>query len=358
MNTASHPTRRLGVDFSSNANDFELEVAFEARPSETLVLVGPNGAGKSTCVRTLAGLRQIDRGSITCGDSVWDDPSQNTFVQPQDRRIGVVFQDFRLLPHLSVLDNVAAGPRFRGQARNDARRTARGWLDRFSLSSLEGRSPQQLSGGETQRVALVRALASEPSVLLLDEPLSAIDSSERLALRRLLGEVLAAFGGPRILITHDVQDAFALADRIVVLENGHVSQQGSLAQICRAPRSRYAADFVGVNRIEGLVADGRLALEDDAVLVVDPGTPDGLTTVTIHPRAISLFPEPPVGSPRNVFELRVGSIESGLERARIRLNGSLPCVAEVTKESVRQLQLEPGRRIWVAVKATEVHACD
>lgn len=225
--------------------EFDLDVAFHVNDGETLAVLGPNGAGKSTMLRCLLGLTPIDNGWIALHDTVLDDVDTDVFVEPDRRRIGAVFQDYLLFRHLSVVDNVAFGLRARGTKRAESRLAARAVLERFDIDHLGDRFPSQLSGGESQRVALARALTTEPRAIVLDEPLAALDVTTRRSVRDELRRFLDGFAGPRIIVTHDPMDARRLADRILVIENGRVSQEGGIVDVIRHPASPYVAALFG-----------------------------------------------------------------------------------------------------------------
>lgn len=331
------------------ALQFDLDVA----AGETLALVGPNGAGKSTCVQLLAGLLPLASGTLQLGAQVFDAPAAGTFVLPEARAVGYLPQQPLLFPHLSVRDNVAYGLRARGTDATTARQRAEQWLERVGLAGFAARRPAELSGGEAQRVALARALATEPRLLLLDEPLAAIDASGRLALRQELQRHLATFAGPRLVVTHDAQDAFVLGDRIAVLEGGRIVQVGTSTEITSQPRTPYVADLIGLNFLRGTVHDSVFHLDGGAQLVVAT-TVEGPAIATVHPRALSLFAERPSGSPRNVWMATVAAIDPTLVGRRVRLGGPLPLVAEVTAAAVAELRIGAGSAVWVSLKATEV----
>ncbi len=229
----------------TSRDDFVLDLAFEVAPRETLAVVGPNGAGKSTLLRCLLGLVPLRSGRIVLGDHVLDDVDADTFVEPERRRIGAVFQDHLLFRHLSVLDNVAFGMRAIGATKKDSRLAARALLERFGVERLADRDPSRLSGGEAQRVALARALAIEPRAIVLDEPLAALDVTTRRSVREELASFLRTFEGPRILVTHDPVDARRLADRVLIVENGVAVQHGSIADVEREPATEYVAMLFG-----------------------------------------------------------------------------------------------------------------
>ncbi len=338
-----------GTQRGSLACRFDIDVA----DGETVALVGPNGAGKSTCLRVVAGLLPLAEGRLACGGDVLDEPQAGTFVPSEQRGVGWLPQDALLLPHASVFDNVAYGLRARGATAPAVRAGVAAALQQVGLPDFGPRRPSELSGGEAQRVALARALAPKPRLLLLDEPLSAVDASARLLLRQELQRHLTGFAGPRLLVTHDVLDAFVLADRIAVLEGGRIVQVGTAAEIGVRPRSQFVADLVGLNFLRGEVRDSVFTTQDGGRLVV-ASTVEGPAVATVHPRAIALFHERPAGSPRNVWQATVEAIEPALTGRRVRLAGAVPLVAEVTAAAVRELGLAAGRSIWIALKATEV----
>ena len=235
----------LSAVIHATRGNFRLDVSFDVADGETLAVLGPNGAGKSTILRCLLGLVPLDTGRIVLGDHVLEDTTNNLYVEPENRRVGAVFQDYLLFRHLSVIDNVAFGLRARGARKESARLTARAHLERFEVEHLADRRPSQLSGGEAQRVALARALAVDPKVLLLDEPLAALDVTTRRTVRDELSLFLSAFGGPRLIVTHDPADARRLADRVLIVEHGSVVQHGSILDVMRDPATPYVAALFG-----------------------------------------------------------------------------------------------------------------
>ena len=286
-------------------------------------------------------------------DAVMDDPAAGTFVVPERRGVGVVFQDYLLFPHLTVLENVAFGLRSRGVARAEARRRAQAWLARVGLADRAGAKPGSLSGGQQQRVALARALVTEPRLVLLDEPLAALDVGTRTELRRDLRTHLATFGGARVLVTHELLDAVALADRLVVLEDGRVAQSGAVHEVTTRPRSRYVADLVGVNLLRGVAQGHEITLDGGGVVITaDPVAGD--VYVAIQPHSVSLHRAQPEGSPRNVWSGRVRGVDLLGDRVRIHVDGAVPIVAEVTAGAVGDLGLHDGVDVWATVKATDV----
>ncbi|WP_031157791.1 ABC transporter ATP-binding protein [Streptosporangium roseum] len=327
---------------------FRLDIDLEVASGQVVALLGPNGAGKTTALRALAGLTAMDGGHITL-----DGDPLHTFAAER-RPIGVVFQDYLLFPHLSALDNVAFGPRCHGASRADARRTAAAWLRRVGLAEHADARPRQLSGGQAQRVALARALAVEPRLLLLDEPLAALDAHTRLEIRSRLRRHLADFDGAVVLVTHDPLDAMVLADRLVVIENGAVVQQGTPAEVARRPRTDYVARLVGLNLYRGTATGQQVRVGDMLLSVADHL--DGPAFVAFSPAAVALYRTRPDGSPRNLWQATIEGLERHGDNVRIHLEGPLTASADVTPAAVADLDLSPGRRVWASVKATETHA--
>ncbi len=341
---------RIGVGLGG----FELAAELHLVPGEVVALLGPNGAGKSTVLRCLAGLLPLDDGQIELDGVVMDDPERDLFVEAEDRPIGVVFQEYLLFAHLSVRENVAFGVRAHGVRAASARRTADEWLERMGLGGFGSRFPRELSGGQAQRVALARALATEPRLLLLDEPLAALDAGTRSHVRRDLRQHLSTFAGMRVLVTHDPVDAFSLADRVVVLESGQIVQAGTMTDVTAHPRSRYIADLVGMNLIAGVGADGGFVADGGAVVVAADRVPAGRAFAAVRPQAVALHRQPPEGSPRNSWQCIVIDVDHRADRVRVQLAGPISLVAEITPAAMISLDVRPGEQMWAAAKATEV----
>jgi len=344
----------LELDLRVRRGTLDVDVSLRVERGELVAILGPNGAGKSTLLRCVAGLLALDDGRLTLDATVLDDPAADVFVPPEQRPIGVVFQDYLLFPQLSVLENVAFGLRARGVDRRAARRRAAEWLERVGLTAYAGSRPSGISGGQAQRVALARALATDPQVLLLDEPLAALDVGTRSEVRRDLRRHLDSFDGVRLLVTHDPVDAYVLADRVVILEHGTVSQTGPLADVAARPRTPYVAELVGLNLVAGTFDAGGLVTPTGGVVTAAGPLPSGAGFASIRPQAITLHRSRPEGSARNVWELTVADVDQHHDRARVRLSGALTLVAEVTPAAVAELAVRPGDSLWASVKATDV----
>jgi molybdate transport system ATP-binding protein len=341
---------RVAVDIGTLRLRAEVTVA----PRERLAVLGPNGSGKSTLLRCLAGLLALDEGFVIVDGVTLDDPAEGRFVPAEQRAVGVVFQDYLLFPNLSAVENVAFGLRAAGTPRREARQTALEWLGRVGLDDHAEHRPGELSGGQAQRVALARALVRDPRVLLLDEPLAALDVSVRGDVRRDLRRHLDSFDGVTVLVTHDPVDAYALADRVVILEAGRITQQGSLSEVTTHPRSAYVAQLVGLNLVSGDLRDHTLTTASGGSVVTADAIGDGPAFVAVRPQSVALHRHRPEGSARNVWEVSVGDIDVHHDRVRVRLDGDVPLVAEITANAVADLEVRPGEPMWASVKATEI----
>ncbi|MCZ2823157.1 ABC transporter ATP-binding protein [Modestobacter sp. VKM Ac-2982] len=344
MSLAAHVVVRRG--------SLELDVQLAVADGEVLAVLGPNGAGKSTVLRVLAGLLPPDGGRVVVdGDQVWDSPEEHR--PAHERSLGMVFQDHLLFPHLSVTDNVAFGLRTRGVRRTDARATAGDWLARVGLTGLGDRRPGQLSGGQAQRAALARALVGEPRVLLLDEPLSALDARTRLTVRAELHRHLTDYTGSAVLVTHDPVDAMALATRVVVVEDGRVVQAGTPAEVARRPRTDYVARLVGLVLLAGTAAGTTVELDGGGAVAVAEDVA-GPVFVAVRPESVALYLSRPAGSPRNVWPLRLVAATPHGSVVRCDLAGEVALTADITATSFAELGLAPGAGVWASVKASEV----
>ncbi|MBA3741815.1 ABC transporter ATP-binding protein [Sporichthya sp.] len=351
----TEPVPGLDVNFHVGRGNFNLVLELTVSPGRTTALLGPNGAGKSTALRVFTGLLRPHDGYVRLDGLTLDGPGVH--VPPEKRPVGVVWQDYRLFPNLSALDNVAFGLRTRGVNKADSRATAAVWIERMGLTEHAGKRPSSLSGGQAQRVALARALAPEPKLLLLDEPLAALDARTRLDVRTNLRKHLADFGGATVLVTHDPLDAMVLASDVLVLEDGAAVQRGAVAQVARHPQTDYVARLVGLNLYRGTADADGVRLADGTLIAavmahLAPHDPAEVM-VAFPPSAVSIFTERPVGTPRNVFNAHITDMELHAGSVRLHLEGSLDVLADVTAGAVAELDLVPGREVWATVKATE-----
>lgn len=352
MNSDAQSVGDLDIDIRVTRGEFELSARLTARAGRVTAIVGPNGSGKSTLLRVIAGLEPIQQGLIRLGDRVLDD-GRTTFVPAEKRPIGMVFQDYLLFPHLNVLDNIAFGVQSRGETRQVARQAAREWLAEFDLSELASRRPAQLSGGQAQRVAVLRALATKPEALLLDEPLAALDAGTKTRMRGELSRRLTEFPGVALLVTHEPLEALVLADHICVLEGGRVVQSGLVEDVAARPASDYVAALMGVNLLRGSAHEGRMRLDSGGELIIASST-EGPVFATIRPSAVTVHQHQPEGSARNSWIARVEGLEEIGDRVRVVFAGEPGLLVDVTATSVATLGLVPGASAWLAVKATEI----
>ncbi len=330
-----------------------LDVDLAVAPGRVLVVLGPNGAGKSTLLSVLAGLLRPDAGRVVLGDTVLDEPGAGRHVPPYERPVGMVFQDYLLFPHLSTVDNIAFGLRSRRVPKARARAEAREWLDRVGLADYAKAKPGDLSGGQAQRVALARALVGNPKLLLLDEPLAALDARTKLEVRADLRRHLAEFSGATVVVSHDPIDAMALADEVAVIEAGRVVQSGSAGEVARRPRTDYVARLIGLTLLSGVAEGTHVRLDaGGSVAIAEPAS--GSVYVAIRPEAVAIYPTQPQGSPRNVWPARVASATPHGSAVRCDLSGPVPLTADLTATSFAELGLVPGSEVWASVKAHEV----
>ena len=346
----------FSVDAAVAARGFE--VALSLDPAETVAVLGPNGAGKSTLLAVIAGLLRPDRGRAEVdGRILFDLPPAGgngtaAWTAPHRRGTALLAQEPLLFPHLSALENVAFGPRSAGVPRRAAREAALRWLEQVDAEDLAFRRPGELSGGQAQRVAVARALAANPDVLLLDEPMAALDIHAAPLLRRLLKQVLA--GRRAIIVTHDVLDAYMLADRVVVMENGRITEEGTTREVFRRPRSSFAAGLAGLNLVAGaMTATGirsagglEFAGHHDA-----PPIPGQAGVAAFPPSAVSVFLSQAHGSPRNSFPVTITDLEPHGDQIRVRA-GELS--ADVTPAASADLALAPRLGVDFVVKAAAV----
>ena len=353
----------LSLATQLHRGEFSLELELEVEPGEVLAVLGPNGAGKSTLLGILSGLLRPDAGHLRVGDRTLIDVAAGEFVPTHRRGIGLLAQQALLFPHLSALANVAFGPRAQGVARAVADERARELLTQVGVGELTARRPAQLSGGQQQRVALARALAPQPGLMLLDEPLAALDVDATPAMRSLLRRVLRDGKQTALLVTHDALDALVLADRVLVLDRGRIAEQGAAHEVLARPRSAFSARIAGLGLIPGVAVEGGVRTVDGveiqggAVEVTD-GEP---AVAVFPPSAVAVFTERPQGSPRNVFRVRLAALEPRGDTVRLRAAAPAGApdwvdglAADVTPAAVAELGVDPGDEVWFTVKAAEV----
>jgi ABC-type sulfate/molybdate transport systems ATPase subunit len=345
----------LEVSARDQLREMELDIELAVGEGRRAAIVGPSGAGKSTVLRIIAGLRKPDPGRVAMGGEVWQDSDREINLRPEERACGFMFQDYALFPHLSAWRNVAFGMTGHRQAR---RERALEQLRRFGVESLADARPATLSGGERQRVALARSLARDPSVLLLDEPLSALDTHTRAGAGRELIAALRDAGAIAIVVTHDFSEAALLADQIFVMDNGRVVQRGTAAELSARPTSAFVADFAGSAVLNGVArpaAGGLTEVElDGGGTLRSTDLIRGSVVALVFPWEISLEPagRASESSALNRLPVEVVSVTEIGNRVRVGMSAPQPLTAEVTAESIRSLGLRPGVRASATWKAT------
>jgi molybdate transport system ATP-binding protein len=332
----------LHFDIAVGRRAFTVELALDLGVAP-FALVGPSGAGKTTVLRALAGLITPDAGTITVGGDVWFDGARGIDVPPERRSVGLVFQDYALFPHMTVADNVGYGGRSRVIE----------LLESFGIAHLERERPGDLSGGERQRVALARALARNPDVLLLDEPLAALDAHTRASVRGELREILERLALPTLVVTHDFQDATALAERVGVIVEGKLVQEGAPADLLAEPATRFVADFTGGNLIPGHARttgdDLTEVLLDDGTRVISTDVGEGRVGIVVYPWEVTVARSAPVDSAQNHIRGSIATLVPVANRMRVRVG---PLTAEITAASAQRLALRPGDVVVASFKAS------
>lgn len=337
----------------ADRGELALEVAVRAEPGETVAVVGPNGAGKSSVLRSIAGLLPLRAGEIQLDGRVLDSPETARFLPAGERQIGTVFQDNLLFPHLKVVDNVAFGLRSTGTRRGESLRRSAEWLERLGIGDLRSRRVSELSGGQARRVAIARAMVTNPRLVLLDEPFTGLDATARRELQHTLLNGLGPSEVPRVIVTHDPSHAHSLADRMVVVEDGRVTQRGTPAQIRSHPATSYVAELFGINLLPGVGRGRTVSLDDGGPeLVVAERVPSGQVVVAVDPSTVALHALPPAGSPRNTWQTTVADVHQRGGVVRVYVNDPVSLAIDVTEGAVRELGLAPGASVWVAIKAT------
>jgi molybdate transport system ATP-binding protein len=343
----------LEADIQLRLSRLNLDTAFTVAAGEVLALLGPNGSGKSTTLRALVGLLPLTGGRVVLDGTVLEDPAQQIKIPPEKRPIGLMFQDYLLFPHLTALENVAFGLRAQGIDKKTAREKASQAMARLDLDGLAEAKPGSMSGGQQQRVAMARALVTDPKLLLLDEPLAALDVSTKTDVRRLLRETLRQSNAANVLVTHDLLDAVALGDRMVVIQDGGIVQTGTPAEVTARPRSRYVADLVGVNLLRGTANGTVLELDGGGQLTcAEPAT--GPLLAVVAPAAVSVSRQRPEGNEVNTWPGQIGAVDLMGDRVRVRTEGTPAITAEVPPAAVDELKLDDGGELWASVKPTAI----
>ncbi len=344
----------MRLDAQLSLPERELDLSLSVAAGRTLAVLGPNGAGKSTALASIAGLLRPERGRITLDDRILfsSNDSSSAWVPPHSRGVALLAQEARLFPHLSVLDNVAFGPRSAGMPRDQARERAREWLAQVDAEAFADRRPSALSGGQAQRVAIARALATEPHLLLLDEPLSALDVESAPAIRQLLRRVLV--DRTTVLVTHDILDAVLLADDVAVVEAGRVVEQGPTSRVLTRPTSGFAARIAGLNLVRG-TAHGTTVSTAAGLRVeglAEDDLAEGQAAVAVFsPNAVGVYRDAPAGSPRNVIRGTVTELEPHGHQVRVH---TAYLSADITPAALAELDLGPGAEVVFTIKASEV----
>ncbi|MCU1684464.1 MAG: modC [Amycolatopsis sp.] len=350
----------LHAEIELTRDTFDLSVAFDVPAGGVLAILGPNGSGKSSVLSCLSGLLSPRRADIQLAGRVL--VGGRVDLPPYARAIGLLSQDPMLFPHLSVLDNVAFSPRSKGTSRARAKAIAQDWLGKVDAAELSARKPSQLSGGQAQRVAVARALAAEPDLLLLDEPFAALDVGSAPAIRGLLRRVLRAqTERATVLVTHDPLDALSLADQVVVLAGGRIIERGPTREVLSAPRAAFTARIAGLNLVAGTAVEGGLRTGEGhlvAGILADDVVPHEPAVAVFSPSVVAIYPDDDHhGSPRNTVEAVVGALEPHGPVVRVRAIGAgwaNGLAADLTPASVAELALEPGSPVTLSVKATSV----
>ena len=338
----------LEADIQLRLSRLDLNAAFTVASGEVLALLGPNGSGKSTTLRALVGLLPLSGGRIVLDGTVLEDPAQQLKIPPEKRPIGLMFQDYLLFPHMTAVENVAFGLRAKGADKTTAREKASQTLARLGLDKVAEAKPGSMSGGQQQRVAMARALVTDPKLLLLDEPLAALDVSVKTSVRRLLRDVLRQSSAANILVTHDLLDAVALGDRMIVIENGAIVQTGTPAEVTARPRSDYVADLTGVNLLRGKAHGTVLDLDDGGRLTcASPAA--GPVFAVIAPAAVAVSRQRPETEEVNTWRGRISAVDLMGDRVRVRIDGIPVITAEVPPAAVDHLKLDDGGELWACL---------
>jgi len=348
----------MSLSLQASVLERGVELDLTVGDGETVALLGPNGAGKSTALAVISGLLRPDHGVARLGDkTLFDIDASGTsrvWVPPHAREIALLAQDPLLFPHMTALDNVAFGPRSARHHRKLSREIATRWLLEVDAAGLADRKPSQLSGGQGQRIAVARALAAEPRLLLLDEPMAALDVTVAPALRQMLRRMLV--GRSVLMVTHDVLDAVLLADRVLIMDEGRVVEAGPTAETLSRPRTPFTARIAGLNMVRGTFSGSGVRASDGTSVVGQVNESAGLragdpAVAVFSPGAVSVFRDPPTGSPRNVLQVSIAELEPHADRIRVR---APHLSADITPAALAELAFAPGEQVFFVVKASAV----
>ena len=329
-----------------NRDSLTLDVELQLQHGEVIAVLGPNGAGKTSLLHALLGWLELESGWIMVDGEVIDSPDTDSYVPPQHRPFGMVFQDGLLFPHMSVEKNILFGA---GKDFN-----LKPLAESLQANELLAKFPSELSAGERQRAAIARSLAARPKVLFLDEPFSALDIQGKRRGRSLLKEALAIEVSGCLMVTHDLVDAFTLADRVMIIEGGKLTQFDVPDRIRSRPGSEWIADLVGWNYYEGIGEGSVVTLPHGTTIFTAQDDLDGPTSISINPASVSIFKSQPSGSPRNSWLSSIQNIEILGGRARVSLVGEIDICADITTVAANELRQSISSEVWVSVKATEV----
>ncbi len=329
-----------------NRDSLTLDVELQLQHGEVIAVLGPNGAGKTSLLHALLGWLELESGWIMVDGEVIDSPDTDSYVPPQHRPFGMVFQDGLLFPHMSVEKNILFGA---GKDFN-----LKPLAESLQANELLAKFPSELSAGERQRAAIARSLAARPKVLFLDEPFSALDIQGKRRGRSLLKEALAIGVSGCLIVTHDLVDAFTLADRVMIIEGGKLTQFDVPDRIRSRPGSEWIADLVGWNYYEGIGEGSVVTLPHGTTIFTAQDDLDGPTSISINPASVSIFKSQPSGSPRNSWLSSIKNIEILDGRARVSLVGEIDICADITTAAANELRQSISSEVWVSVKATEV----
>jgi len=351
----------LSAEVEVRFDGFHEEVALDVSDGEVVAVLGPNGAGKTTLLRALAGVRPLTGGRIVLDDLVLDDPDRGILVPPEQRSCGLVFQEHLLFPHLDALANVAFGPRRRGASKSEAAAVSREWLERLDVADVAHQRPRSLSGGQSQRVALARALATGPRLLLLDEPMAALDVTQRSTVRRLLRDHVAESGASCVLVTHDPLDAAALSDTIVIVDAGRAIQRGTPADVARRPASPWVARLMGVNHLRGRVRGPRFDLGAGLAFPCT-GVPEGERWAVLAARAVSVtsdgadegLADGPADGPVVGWSTRVVSVQPTGDRVLLGLEYPPGLSADVPPDRPDGGRWTEGMAVWASIDPSDL----